>query len=166
MLFKVLDSTMSALGAVFTLVAPTLRSVTQPAVIKLEIEYRQYEEKISEMDRSSDSTGRIKAASTRSFVDPALVQSLCILGKTSRISTFEEAVDLKVKEWLDRRLAALPADLTGRVCSIADSAHYEQCPTDPAGAALSSVLKRDGRPGQRQSFRDRARQGRLRITDF
>lgn len=117
-----------------------MKGVTQPELIQFEVEYKVYEEQVSEVNRSRDASRRIKPSSIRNCCEPLLLQSLCILGQIEGATTLEEATDASVKKWLDERLASAPQDIAERVRSAVNSVQYCQCKEDPAGACLKFVL--------------------------
>ncbi len=131
---------MSAFGAVATISAPALKSVTQLDLIKFEIEYIVYKEKIAEVYRVKEASRQVIPASIRNCIEPVLLQSLCILGQIEGAESVEEATDDKVQIGSMIASHPLPRDAAERVRSAVDSVKYEECKKDPAGAALSFVL--------------------------
>eukprot|EP00171_Calliarthron_tuberculosum_P004516 IDg4516t1 len=131
---------MSNFGVVSTISAPVLESVTQPSLIQFETEYKLYQEKIADINRTRDKNKKIEPASLKNCIEPLLLNSLCILGKIEGASKAQQATEEAVLEWFDSRLRSAPHDLAERVRSAVDSVKYEQCSEDPAGAALTFTL--------------------------
>lgn len=132
---------MSSFGVVSTLTAPVLKDVTQPDLIKFDVEFTSYKEKIADLNRSRDTSRQITPASFRQCVDPTLLQSLCLLGQIEGASNATAATNDNVKKLFDARLVAAPEDLTERVRAALDSVQYEVNKQDPSGAALSFIVK-------------------------
>ncbi len=99
---------MLAYGAFATISAPSLKNVTQPGLIKLEIEYTVYKEKISEVNRARKASRQVSPASIRNCIEPVLLQRLCILGQIEGAESVEEATNEKVQKWFDDRIASAP----------------------------------------------------------
>eukprot|EP00171_Calliarthron_tuberculosum_P010981 IDg10981t1 len=73
---------MSNFGVVSTISAPILESVAQPSLIQFETEYKSYQEKIIDIKRTRDEDKKINPASIKNCIEPLLLKSLCILGKS------------------------------------------------------------------------------------
>jgi len=131
---------MSSYGVVATVVAPTLKGVRQSDLIKFEIEYDAYKERVADVNRSRDASRRIQPASIRHCIDASLLHSLCILGQIDSATQLSEATDVNVKKWFEDRLQTSPEDLTERVRSALDSVQYSVDRKDPSGAALAFVV--------------------------
>lgn len=131
---------MATFGVVSTIQPPCVKGITQPELVKFEIDYKGYLEQISKVNIGRELSRRVRPASIRNCFEPLLLQSLCILRKIDGATTLEEATDEKVKKWFDERLASAPRDLSERVRSAVNSVEYEQCKKDPAGAGLRFIL--------------------------
>jgi len=140
LLFYAKVSTVSSYGVVATVVAPTLKGVRQSDLIKFEIEYDAYKERVADVNRSRDASRRIQPASIRHCIDASLLHSLCILGQIDSATQLSEATDVNVKKWFEDRLQTSPEDLTERVRSALDSVQYSVDRKDPSGAALAFVV--------------------------
>lgn len=132
---------MSSYGVVSALVAPQLKDVTKPDLIKFEIECTAYKEKVADINRSRDTVRRISPTSIRQCLNPVLLQSLCLLGQIEGAATASQATDAKVKAWFDARLVTAPEELTERVPSVLDSVKFECNKRDPSDEALSFIVK-------------------------
>lgn len=131
---------MSDCGVVATVSAPLLKGVTQAELIKFDLEYDAYKDKVADINRSRDSARRITPATMKHCIDPVLLQSLCLLGQIENAENASQATDAKVKHWFDARLQIAPEDLTERVRSALDYVQYKQERRDPSGAALRFVV--------------------------
>lgn len=80
---------------VSTLTAPLLVNITQPSLIRFEVEYAGY---LVDVNRSRSAANRIKLASNRLCNRPKLLQSLCILGEINGAETVEDSADDNVKD--------------------------------------------------------------------
>lgn len=131
---------MATYGVVSTINPPMLSSIKQPSLIKFEVDYVAYKDKVADVNRTRNEEEQLIPASIRQCVKPELLQSLCIIGEIIGATTVEEATDENVKEWFDARLTAAPKDISERVRSAIDSVTYKQCKQDPSGAAMEFVL--------------------------
>ena len=131
---------MSNFGVVSTITAPLLSSATQPSLILFKTEYNAYKLKVEDVNRTRGDGEKIKPASIKSFLEPALLKSLCLLGKFSPASSIDQVGDEQVESWFANRLRSKPRELSEKVRTALDSVTYEQCAEDPAGAALTFVI--------------------------
>ena len=131
---------MADIGVVNTIDPPKLSDVKQSAIIKFEVEYVAYKERVENVNRTRPTNGRISAASVRQCIDPFLLNSLCILGEIENASNLEEATDAAVRNWFDARLSSAPVDMTERIRSALESVVYKTDRKDPAGGVLSFII--------------------------
>lgn len=116
---------MSSFGIVSTLNAPVLKDVTQPDLIRFDVEYTAYKEKVSDLNRTRDASRHIITATIRQCLDPTLLRSLCLLGQIDGASNAGDSTDASVETWFDTRVQAAPEDLTERVRSALETVKHE-----------------------------------------
>jgi len=69
---------MSTYGVVSTINAPRLISVRQPELIKFEVEYASYKEKVADINSSRHEDDQITPASVKNCIKSEVLHSLCI----------------------------------------------------------------------------------------
>lgn len=72
---------MSSFSANSTLTTSVLEDLTQPDLIKFEVEYSSYKENVADLNRSRDTSTQLLAATILQCLHPVLLQSLCPLGQ-------------------------------------------------------------------------------------
>lgn len=131
---------MSSFGVLNTIRAPQLTSITQPNLIRFEVEYAAYKEQVTDINRTRSASNQILPAPIRQYLKPELLHSLCILGVIEDASTMEEASDGNVQKWFDSRLSESTRDAAERVRTAVDSVPFRQCREDPGGAVMEYVV--------------------------
>lgn len=121
--------------------APSIAGASQLELIKFEVNYAAYTERIEDVNSNKPLSQRIKAASVRRCMKPRLFHSLCILDQINGAYTAEDATDESVKAWFDPCLAALVCDLSDRTEEALATVKFRPMPRDPSSAAENLVLK-------------------------
>ena len=132
---------MSSFCAISALAAPVLEDVTQPDLIKFEVDYSSYKEKVADLNGTRDTSRQIIATTIRQCLDPLLLQSLCLLGQIESATNATEATDEKVKSCFDARLVSAPAYLTERARCALEFVKYQVNKQYPSGEALRFIVK-------------------------
>lgn len=125
---------MSNFGIIQTINAPVLSSPAQPDLIRFEVEYAAYIQRINDANSTKSASNKIRAASIRQCMAPSLLQSLCMIGRVENADRPEDATDENVKKWFEGKLESKPIDLNERVEVSVSSVQFKQCKTDPSGA--------------------------------
>eukprot|EP00737_Agarophyton_chilense_P002771 gb/GEZJ01003187.1/.p1 GENE.gb/GEZJ01003187.1/~~gb/GEZJ01003187.1/.p1 ORF type:complete len:139 (-),score=6.57 gb/GEZJ01003187.1/:317-733(-) len=131
---------MSTYGLVNTIQPSMLTKTTQPDLVKIELNYSAYVERVNDVNAGKPTTQNIKAAAMKQCIKPKLLRSLCILGRIEGTCKSEGASDQAVTSWFASRLSHSERDLHERVEAAVSLVQYTLTPTDPAGSAEQFVL--------------------------
>lgn len=91
---------MSSFSVVSLLTAPALKDVTQPDLIKFDVEFTSYQDKVLDLNLDRDTSRQITSASIRQWQGPLLLQSICRLEKIEGASNATAATNDIVKSSL------------------------------------------------------------------
>lgn len=131
---------MSNYGIISTVEPPVLKDVKQSSLIKFEIEYSQYKEKIKEINRTRPESSVIEPASIRQCVDAVLLNTVCILGEIEDATSLEEATDEKVQKWFNECSQVAPVSMMERVNAALNNITFTPDKNDASGAVRCFVI--------------------------
>lgn len=118
---------------------PQLTDVMRASLIRFEVDYAAYVEKIADVNRSREPTRQIVAANIRHCIEPRLLKSLCIIGCIENAASIEDVTDNAVRKWLESILDGTSMDMAERYRFAMGSVSYKLDKKDPARGVISFI---------------------------